>query len=98
MTRVIQEWKPGNLREKEKRIPTQINKLEQGDPSITPSFRGQYIIFQSSEHDSRCVEVLAGEAGPTPNGGYAKWGRIPRPQRKEITYLEGYSPMQLTVP
>ncbi len=64
-----------------------------------PLNRPQYVIFQgrlgSQEH---FIEVLAGEAGATPSAGYAKWARVPRPQRKALTIHEGYEPMALTVP
>lgn len=63
------------------------------------SFRSQYVIFTGKlGEQEHSVEVLAGEAAPTPSAGYAKWAHIPRPQRKALTILEGYEPMTFTVP
>ncbi len=62
-------------------------------------FRPGYIIFVGELLGEVVeLEVLAGEAAPTPSAGYAKWMHIPRPQRKALTILEGYEPFTLTVP
>ena len=62
--------------------------------------RRQFVVFHGvlGRTKSPRIEVLAGEGAPTPSGGYAKWARIPRPQRKALTILEGYEPFTLTVP
>lgn len=63
------------------------------------SYRAQYIVFAGElNHELVELEVLAGEGSPTPSAGYAKWLRIPRPQRKALTILEGYEPFVLNVP
>lgn len=70
-----------------------------GAEAEQPLNRTGYIIFRGELGEQKqIVEVLAGEAAPTPSGGYAKWARVPRPQRKSLTILEGYEPMTLTVP
>lgn len=57
----------------------------------------QRIVFVNLLGES--VEVLAGAGGaPTITDGYAKWLRIPRPQRNAVTILEGYEPTTLSVP
>lgn len=62
-------------------------------------YRNQYIIFEASAHEPFVtVEVLAGEGAPTITGGYAKWAKIPRPQRVALTVFEGYEPRTVTVP
>ncbi|UTI62242.1 hypothetical protein NBH00_12775 [Paraconexibacter antarcticus] len=68
-----------------------------------PSTRAQHITFIGSITDGahfakETFTVLAGDGGPTPTGGFARWNVIPRPQRKGITVLDGYDPLTLEIP
>lgn len=68
-----------------------------------PTVRGQFIGFfgtltNGKELEEQFVQVLAGEGAPTPTGGWPKWVEVERPQRVSMTVLQGYPPMQLSVP
>jgi hypothetical protein len=73
-------------------------------PSHRSGTQSQYIRFfgsltnGKSPPEEKAFEVLAGEGGATATDGYAKWARVPRPQRVAMTVLEGYEPMTMTVP
>jgi hypothetical protein len=73
-------------------------------PGPRSGTQNQYIGFKGfltngkEPPEENLFEVLAGEGGPTPTDGYAKWAHVPRPQRVAMTVLEGYEPMTMTVP
>jgi len=65
--------------------------------------KSQYIAFFGSltngkEFETQFVQVLAGEGAPTITGGWPEWIQVPRPQRVAMTVLQGYPPIQLSIP
>ena len=70
---------------------------------MPPYSRSQAITFAGSLTDGTHWEkhsftVLAGDGGPVPSGGWAKWAVVDRPQRVGVTVFQGYDPITLTVP
>lgn len=105
--KIVHQWPQGGAAERRERHRTgaeaRAGITDGSGLPARPTVKAQFIGFfgtltNGREIEEQFVQVLAGDGAPTVTGGWPKWVEVERPQRVSMTVLQGYPPLQLTIP